>query len=186
MLEKALCLVFLAPYALVLGAGQLALLLLLRHDLRQRLRRRSSTSSGHINVGLVPTSTAPRGAEWSAHIVRTTASFSTENRAMRWITGGLTHHLAHHLRPVAPRAELPALHETLVPRVALAAGEKVVEYPTLATAMRGHLEQLRLLGTPEPAAAPMPVVDLPPDAWNRARRVARPRALVRSAREPGS
>ncbi len=184
-LEKALCVLFLAPYAWLLGPPKLAVLLLIAMTLGSVLAAVINVV-GHINIGLVPTSTAPRGSEWSAHIVRTTASFSIDNRSMRWITGGLTHHLAHHLRPVAPRAELPALHATLVPQIALAAGEKVVEYPTLATAMRGHLEQLRVLGTPESAARPAPVADVPPDTWTRARRVVRPRALVRSAREPGA
>jgi fatty acid desaturase len=45
---------------------------------------------------------------------------------MRWLTGGLTHHLAHHLRPIAPRADLPRLHATLVPEAARAAGVPVV------------------------------------------------------------
>ncbi len=191
LLEKALCFAFLTPYALVLGVGPLALLLVAAMTVGSLLAAVINVV-GHINVGLVPTSTAPRGPEWSGHIVRTTASFSIENRAMRWITGGLTHHLAHHLRPVAPRAELPTLHQTLVADVARASGLPVVVYPNLVTAVRGHQRQLRVLGEPGPEPRRTPAADAPvttvPPAWARARRATRARAFVRRdvLREPGS
>lgn len=190
-LEKALCLLMLVPYAWLLGVGPLALLLVAAMTVGS-ICAAIINVVGHINVGLVPTSTAPRGAEWTGHIVRTTASFSTESRAMRWLTGGLTHHLAHHLRPIAPRAELPALHKTHVVDVARAAGVPVIEYPNLATAVRGHLRQLKVLGEPGPEPRRTPAADapvtVPPPTWSRARRVSRPRTLVRRdvLREPGS
>jgi linoleoyl-CoA desaturase len=189
VLEKALCLAFLVPYALVMGVGPLALLLVAAMTFGS-LCAAVINVVGHINVGLVATSTAPRGPEWSGHIVRTTASFSTENRAMRWVTGGLTHHLAHHLRPVAPRGELPTLHKTLVVDVARTAGVPVIEYPNLVTAVRGHQRQLRVLGEPGPERRPADdgPVATPPAAWARASPTSRPRAFVRRTvlREPGS
>jgi linoleoyl-CoA desaturase len=191
VLEKGLCVLFLAPYGVLLGVGHLALLLVAAMTVGS-ICAAVINVVGHINVGLVPTSTAPRGSEWSAHIVRTTASFSLESRAMRWLTGGLTHHLAHHLRPIAPRADLPTLHNTLVMDIAKTAGVPVTVYPNLSTAVRGHLRTLRVLGEPAPeplrtAAADVPLT-VPPPAWSRARRVSRPRTLVRRdvLREPGS
>ena len=113
---------------------------------------------GHINEQLDPVSGTPEapGAPWLVNLVRTTASFSTGNPAMRWLTGGMTHHLAHHLRPVAVRSELPRLHDTVVRDVAKAAGLPLVEYRTLAQAMAGHRRRLYQLGhAAAPAAGPV-------------------------------
>ncbi len=117
---------------------------------------------GHINEGLTPSSEPP-GRAWAAYLVRTTASFSTNSRAMRWLTGGMTHHLAHHLRPVAVRSELPRLHETVVRDVVASTGLTHVEFPSLHQAVAGHWRRLRELGrlagvqpvaASDPAAAP--------------------------------
>jgi len=61
----------------------------------------------------------------------------------------MTHHLAHHLRPVAARAELPELHRSAVVDVVTRSGEPLVEYPTLTSAIVGHWRRLRDLGRPE-------------------------------------
>jgi linoleoyl-CoA desaturase len=89
------------------------------------------------------------------NLMLTTASFSTSSPVMPWLTGGMTHHLAHHLRPTAPRAELPALHRTIVPEVVAEFGLPLVEYPTVQAAVKGHWQRLRELGQPDivPAAA---------------------------------
>jgi linoleoyl-CoA desaturase len=144
--EKLLCLAVLAPY-FWLAPASMTILMLVGLTIGSILVGIINVV-GHINIGLSPTSVAPRGKEWAAHIVATTASFSTGSLSMRWLTGGLTHHLAHHLRPIAPRAELPALHSTVVPEVARNAGVPVVEYPTLGGAIRGHFHALRVLGSP--------------------------------------
>lgn len=149
--EKALCLAVLAPYFWWIGPLAMTVLMLAALTWGSFLVGVINVV-GHINIGLAPTSQAPRGREWTAHIVRTTASFSTGSNTLRWLSGGLTHHLAHHLRPIAPRAELPVLHRTLVQETAQAAGAPVVEYPSLAAAVRGHFAALRVLGratTPE-------------------------------------
>jgi linoleoyl-CoA desaturase len=145
--EKVFCLAVLAPYFWLVGPLSMTVLMLVALTWGSFLVGVLNVV-GHINIGLSPTSQAPRGREWTAHIVRTTANFSTSSRTMRWLSGGLTHHLAHHLRPIAPRAQLPELHETLVPETARAAGEQVVTYPSLTAAVRGHFEALRVLGRP--------------------------------------
>lgn len=161
VLEKALCLLILLPYAWLLGIGDLSILLLTSMTVASGIAA-VATVVGHVNLGLASSSTVPRGPQWSAHLVRTTASFSPNSLTARWLTGGLTHHLAHHLRPVAPRGELPALHRTTVADLAAEVGLPVVEYPTVASAVRGHWQRLRDLGQPEPIrpvvlpAGPMP------------------------------
>lgn len=145
--EKALCALVLTPYVLAAGAGRLAVYLVVAMTLGSVLAA-VVLVVGHINVGLEPTTEAPTGREWAAHLVRTTASFNTGSTAVRWLTGGMTHHLAHHLRPVAPRHELPALHRTVVLEATLATGLLQVEYPTLISATRSHWRRLRELGLP--------------------------------------
>jgi linoleoyl-CoA desaturase len=150
--EKALCGVVLLPYAWFIGPARLAMLLLVSMTLGSAVAA-VILVVGHINTGLSPTSDAPEGREaWAAHLLRTSASFSTQNRLTRWLTGGMTHHLAHHLRATAPRGELPTLHSTTVVELAAATGAPVVEYPTLASAVAGHWRALRDLGRPEVAS----------------------------------
>ncbi|WP_183061952.1 fatty acid desaturase family protein [Motilibacter peucedani] len=146
-LEKAVCLLVLAPYFWFLGFAHVVVLMLAAMTVASVIAA-VLTVVGHINIGLEPPADAPRGKEWSEHLVRTTASFSTESVAVRWLTGGLTHHLAHHLRPVAPRFELPALHDTTVTAIAERAGLPVVVYPTLRSAVVNHYRRLRELGQP--------------------------------------
>ena len=87
---------------------------------------------------------------WATNLVRTTANFSTANPLMFWFSGGLTHHLAHHLRPVALRSELPHLTETVVRDVVTKSGYPLSEYPSLASAVAGHYRRLAELGRPAP------------------------------------
>lgn len=147
--EKTVCAAVLVPYAVLLGPARLAVLLVIAMTVG------SSVAAvvlvvGHVNTGLAPTSEAPEGrAAWAAHLVRTSASFSTDSRAMLWVTGGMTHHLAHHLRASAARAELPALHKTTVAEAVAAAGTPLVEYPSLRAAVQGHWRVLRELGRPD-------------------------------------
>lgn len=150
ILEKTIFLLVLAPYAWLMGVGHLALLLVASMTAGSVIAA-VVLVVGHINTGLSPTAVAPEGREaWSAHLVRTSASFSTESRVARWLTGGMTHHLAHHLRATAPRGELPVLHKTTVAEVVAASGSPLVEYPTLLSAVQGHWRVLRALGRPAP------------------------------------
>lgn len=145
LLEKAMFLLVLTPYALLMGVAKLALYLIVSTVIGSVLAA-IVLVVGHINEGLNPPDTAPPPQEWSAHLVRTTANFSTHSRPMRWITGGMTHHLAHHLKPVAPRYELQALHTTLVREIAQKANEPLIDYPSLTQATIGHYRRLKDLG----------------------------------------
>lgn len=152
--EKALCLLVLLPYALALGVGSLAVLLAAAETFGSVIAA-VIVVVGHVNEGLSPTAESPTRA-WSAHLVRTTASFSTDSTIMRWLTGGMTHHLAHHLRPVAVRSQLPHLNRTVVREVAAAAGVPLVEFRTFPQAVAGHWRRLRELGQPAEASAASP------------------------------
>lgn len=146
LVEKLLWLLVLAPYIRLLGFGRLALLLVVAMTLGSLIAA-VVVAVGHINLGLVA-EPGPPGKQWAAHLVRTTASFGTDNRLTRWWTGGMTHHLAHHLRPAALRSQLPALHNTTVRRVAADSGLAVSDYPTFTAAVVAHHHRLRELGTP--------------------------------------
>jgi linoleoyl-CoA desaturase len=148
--EKALCLLVLSPYAVLMGVGHLVLLWVAMMTVGS-LVAAIVLVVGHINEGIVPPSQAPTKKDWARHLVLTTANFNTTSRAVRWMTGGMTHHLAHHLRPVAPRHELPALHDTVVRDLVVGSGERMFTYPTLAAATAGHYRRLRELGRPAPA-----------------------------------
>jgi linoleoyl-CoA desaturase len=171
--EKAIVLLILLPYALVLGVGSLAVVLVTAMTVGSVLTALVLVV-GHINVGLEPLPGAPQGGRaWAAHLVRTTASFSLHNRATRWLTGGMTHHLAHHLRPMALRSELPELQTTTVAEVVAASGLPEVVYPSFGSAVRHHYLRLRELGQPgvstvrvaeEPVRANRPVGEPAPAA----------------------
>jgi len=153
VVEKALGLLILAPYIVLMGAPSLVTLLVASMTVGSTLAA-VVLVIGHINTGLSPSASAPEGrTEWAAHLVRTSASFRTESRVARWVTGGMTHHLAHHLRATAPRAELPTLHRTTVADIVAASDAPLVEYATFAGAVRGHWRVLRDLGQ---RAVPIP------------------------------
>ncbi len=162
LVEKGLCAAVLAPYAWRLGLLRTVVLLVVAETVGSLLAA-VMTVVGHVNVGLeaVP---GPPGADWAAHLVRTTASFQTRSVLVRFWTGGLTHHLAHHLRPVALRSELPELHDTTVRSVVAASGVEMSEFPTFRSAVVAHYRRLQQLGAP---------------AAGRAGRVSRPAAAAR-------
>jgi len=145
LLEKAFCAVVLLPYILLLGVGKLAVYVVTAMTFGAVLAA-IVLVVGHINEGLYPPSEVPAPKEWSRHLVRTTANFNTTNPVVRWFTGGMTHHLAHHLKPVAPRHTFPHLNNTVVQDVVAKSGLPLVEYPTLIAATRSHARRLRELG----------------------------------------
>jgi linoleoyl-CoA desaturase len=147
LIEKAFCAVVLLPYVLLLGPLKLAVYVVVAMTLGAVMAA-IVLVVGHINEGLYPPSTIPSPAEWSKHLVATTANFNTANPVVRWFTGGMTHHLAHHLKPVAPRRQLPGLTTTVVQDVVTKSGLPLVEYPTLIAATRSHARRLRELGRP--------------------------------------
>jgi linoleoyl-CoA desaturase len=160
LLEKLICGLVLLPYAILLGPLNLAILLVTAMTVASMFAA-VLLSIGHISEGLTPGDEAPKGrAEWESNLVRTSASFNTRSHTLHWVTGGLTHHLAHHLRANASREDLKRVHENEVMEAAQRAGLEQLEYPTLTSAVIGHRNQLRALGHPD-------AVERPPAAERR-------------------
>jgi linoleoyl-CoA desaturase len=147
LLEKALNVAILVPYAVGMGWWHLVVIVVVAETCTSLLAAIALTV-GHINEGLEPT-VDELGGSWTTHLVRTTAGFSPDSRLMRFLTGGLTLHLAHHLRPLALRSELPELQRTVVAEVVEASGLEQSVYPGLFRAVVGHWRRLRELGRPE-------------------------------------
>lgn len=150
-IEKVAALVVLLPY-LWLSHGLSMLLLLGGATLFAGLVVGCVVALGHINVGLSYLRPLSAEWDWTGHVIATTVSFSTASRFMPWLTGGLTHHLAHHLRPLATRTELRNLHSQMANRSDRRPELRIVEFKTLRAALRGHGKALRLLGMPPPAS----------------------------------
>jgi linoleoyl-CoA desaturase len=151
--EKALCAVVLSGYAAVLGVGRFLILLAIAETFTSIIAA-LVLAVGHINRGLLA-SDDPEIA-WAENLMLSTASFSTGSTLARWLSGGLSLHLAHHLRPVAVRSELPEIHRTVVQEAASRTGLPSVEFPTFRAAVVGHRRRLQELSRSEPAATPLP------------------------------
>jgi len=102
---------------------------------------------GHVNVGLQYDRDPRIASDWPAYVAATTASFATGTSLVPWITGGLTHHLAHHLRPAASRKDLRQLHIALIDGIRSTSTTPPVEFATLRAALRGHIHALKQLGS---------------------------------------
>lgn len=147
--EKALTVALLLPYALIAGPARFALTLagvILMASLFAAL----VLIAGHVNVGLVD---EPE-ATFVERAFTTTAAFSTASPWMRRLTGGLTHHHVHHLRPHAPRSTFAAMHTDLIVPMAAEKGLPVIEFPTMGAAIAGHFRELRALGEESTVASP--------------------------------
>jgi linoleoyl-CoA desaturase len=156
-IEKAAAAAVLLPYVL-LAHGIRLLLFLCVATLFAGLLVGCVVAIGHINVGLEYAVMDSSGRDWTAYVVATTASFSTDGWFLPWLTGGLTHHLAHHLRPLATREELRGLHTRMAGQGEVRPGLRVVEFRTMRAALHGHGQALKRLGL---LPSPSPV--LPPD-----------------------
>ena len=104
---------------------------------------------GHINVGLEYRSAEETQLDWVGHVLATTVSFDTRSTFMAFLTGGLTHHAAHHLRPVATRRQLRQVHETLA---SSATAARLVEFGSFFAALKGHQTALKRLGSADTSA----------------------------------
>ncbi len=83
---------------------------------------------------------------FARHILATTADFSTQNRIITWISGGLNIHVAHHLFPGICHIHLPALAQ-IVRETADEFAIPYKEYLSVTAAIRSHLKTLKRLGT---------------------------------------
>lgn len=79
------------------------------------------------------------------HIFATTADYATGNPVVSWLTGGLNHHIAHHLCPFVCHTHYAPLTR-IVRDTAEEFGVPYRQNPTMTRAIRHHLLLLKQLG----------------------------------------
>ena len=79
------------------------------------------------------------------HIFATTADYATENPIVGWLTGGLNHHIAHHLCPYVCHTHYAQLTR-IVKQTAEEFGVPYRQHPTMSRAIAHHLILLKQLG----------------------------------------
>jgi linoleoyl-CoA desaturase len=79
------------------------------------------------------------------HIFATTADYATENPVVGWLTGGLNHHIAHHLCPFVCHTHYAPLTR-IVKQTAEEFGVPYRQHPTMTRAIWHHLILLKQLG----------------------------------------
>jgi linoleoyl-CoA desaturase len=79
------------------------------------------------------------------HIFATTADYATENPVVDWLTGGLNHHIVHHLCPHVCHTHYRQLTR-IARETAAEFGVAYRQHPTMTRAIRHHLILLKQLG----------------------------------------
>jgi linoleoyl-CoA desaturase len=79
------------------------------------------------------------------HIFATTADYATETPLVGWLTGGLNHHIAHHLCPFVCHTHYASLTR-IVRETAAEYGIPYRQHPTMTRAIKHHLLLLKRLG----------------------------------------
>jgi linoleoyl-CoA desaturase len=79
------------------------------------------------------------------HIFATTADYATDNPVVGWLTGGLNHHIVHHLCPFVCHTHYAPLTR-IVKETAEEFGVPYRQHPTMTRAIRHHLILLKQLG----------------------------------------
>ncbi len=79
------------------------------------------------------------------HIFATTADYATDNPVVGWLTGGLNHHIAHHLCPFVCHTHYAPLTR-IVKETAAEFGVPYRQHPTMSRAIVHHLILLKQLG----------------------------------------
>jgi linoleoyl-CoA desaturase len=83
--------------------------------------------------------------EWAIHQVSTTANFSTKNKFLSWLLGGLNFQVEHHLFPKVSHVHYPAINK-LVKETCREFNIRYLEYPSVSKAFRSHLAHIKKLG----------------------------------------
>lgn len=82
---------------------------------------------------------------WHIHQLLTTSNFSTTNKWLTYLTGGLNHQVEHHLFPDISHVHYPLI-STLVKQTAHKYGIPYHEYGSVKEALVGHFGFLKALG----------------------------------------
>jgi len=144
--ERLSAIVVILPYFAV--AWERALTFLIVAGLLGSLLAGCVVGVGHMNEGLsYEGHTGAHDHDWRLYAVGATASFGVDSRFQGWLFGGMTMHAAHHLRPMASRGELRALHVALRGKSRSGVlAVPLVEFPNLFAALGGHIRMLNRWG----------------------------------------
>ena len=83
--------------------------------------------------------------EWALHQVATTSDFSTGNKTISWMLGGLNFQVEHHLFPKVSHVYYPQLRK-MVKETCKEFDVTYHEFPSVYRAFRSHLLYLKRLG----------------------------------------
>ncbi|HMP30834.1 MAG TPA: fatty acid desaturase, partial [Saprospiraceae bacterium] len=97
------------------------------------------TQHHHIEEGPVMENT------WAKHQIQTTANFSTKNKLLTWLIGGLSHQIEHHLFPNISHVHYPQISK-IIKSTVTEFGLPYHEYSQMSTALASHLRMLRQIG----------------------------------------
>jgi linoleoyl-CoA desaturase len=82
---------------------------------------------------------------WAVHQMQTTANFATKNNWLSWYVGGLNYQIEHHLFPNICHVHYPAISK-IVRESANEFQVPYIEFPTIGSALRAHIEALKRFG----------------------------------------
>ena len=82
---------------------------------------------------------------WAMHQIATTANFSTKNKFLTWIIGGLNFQIEHHLFPNISHIHYPEISK-IVKSTVKEFGLEYYEFKTMGTALISHLRMLKKFG----------------------------------------
>ena len=85
--------------------------------------------------------------EFAVHQIQTTANFATKSKLVSWLVGGLNFQIEHHLFPKISHVHYPAISK-IVKQTCADFKLKYIEYPTVVSAIKAHVQYLKLMSKP--------------------------------------
>lgn len=99
----------------------------------------------HVVEGVDTPTIFTNDSDFLKHQIATTANFATQSKWLYWRLGGLNFQIEHHLFPGVSHIHYPELHKIIKP-LCEKWGIRYTEYPTMASAIKSHVAQLKKLG----------------------------------------
>jgi linoleoyl-CoA desaturase len=84
--------------------------------------------------------------EWAIHQISTTANFSTNNKIISWLVGGLNFQVEHHLFPKVSHIHYPRINQ-LVKETCEEFNIKYIEYSSFFSAFKSHMLHIKAMGS---------------------------------------
>lgn len=102
----------------------------------------------HLVEGPQQISAAETGSvenSWAIHQLHSTANFSTRNKFITWLVGGLNFQIEHHLFPTISHIHYPKIAD-IVKKTVEEFGLPYYEFPKLHYALSSHVKMLKTFG----------------------------------------